>query len=62
MRRFSSYGLIDTDLHYYAPRTELIDRTASQLLGENPEKGGHYMTVWAPRQIRDIERSSFQAS
>ena len=50
MRRFSSYGLIDTDLHYYAPRTELIDHAVSQLLGERPEKGGHYITVWAPRQ------------
>ena len=50
MRRFSSYGPIDTDLHYYAPRTELIDHAVSQLLGERPEKGGHYITVWAPRQ------------
>jgi len=50
MRSFSSYGPIDTDLHYYAPRTELIDRAVSQLIGEKPEKGGHYITVWAPRQ------------
>ena len=50
MRRFSSYGIIDQDLHYYAPRTMLIDRAVMQLLGENPNKGGHYITVWAPRQ------------
>ncbi len=23
---------------------------SGQLLGENPEKGGHYITVWAPGQ------------
>ena len=50
MRKFSSYGPIDKDLYYYAPRTELIDHAVLQLLGKNPEKGGHYITVWAPRQ------------
>ncbi len=50
MRKFSSYGPIDIDLHYYIPRTELIDSAVSQLSGENPQKGGHYITVWAPRQ------------
>ncbi|MCP4216223.1 MAG: AAA family ATPase [bacterium] len=50
MRRFSSYGPIDTELHYFAPRQELIDKTYSQLIGGNATKGGHYITVWAPRQ------------
>ncbi|MCP4150256.1 MAG: hypothetical protein GY757_21085 [bacterium] len=50
MRRFSSYGPIDTDEHYYAPRKALIEKGMSQLLGDNPKKGGHYITVWAPRQ------------
>jgi len=50
MRKFSSYGPPDTELHYYAPRKELLERAYSQLIGENPEKGGHYVTVWAPRQ------------
>ncbi|ETX06958.1 MAG: hypothetical protein ETSY2_14050 [Candidatus Entotheonella gemina] len=50
MRTFSSYGPIDTDLHYYVPRTHLIERALSQLVGESPNKGGHYITVWAPRQ------------
>ena len=50
MRKFSSYGPVNTKLHYYAPRTELIDRAYTQLLGEDPEEGGHYITVWAPRQ------------
>jgi len=50
MRRFSSYGPINPKLHYYAPRKELIEKGYNQLLGEDPEEGGHYITVWAPRQ------------
>jgi len=50
MRKFSSYGTVDTDLHYYVPREALIEQAYTQLVGENPNKGGHYMTVWAPRQ------------
>ncbi len=50
MRKFSSYGPIDRDLNYYAPRKALIARAMAQLVGENPDKGGHYITVWAPRQ------------
>ncbi len=50
MRRFSSYGPIDTEVHYYAPRKKLIERAYTQLMGENPGRGGHYITVWAPRQ------------
>jgi len=50
MRRFSSYGPVDKDLHYYTPRTELVEKGYTQLVGETPSKGGHYFTVWAPRQ------------
>ena len=50
MRRFSSYGPVDKDLHYYVPREELVRRACSELEGRDPEKGGHYVTVWAPRQ------------
>ncbi len=50
MRKFSSYGQIDTDANYYAPRLPLIDHAYTQLLGESPEEGGHYITLWAPRQ------------
>ena len=50
MRKFSSYGPIDTDLHYYAPRQALLTAAYQQLLGENPEKDGRYITVWGPRQ------------
>jgi hypothetical protein len=50
MRKFSSYGPVDVDLHYYAPRQALLERAYEQLVGENPAKGGHYITVWGPRQ------------
>ncbi|MCP4399765.1 MAG: hypothetical protein GY801_20980 [bacterium] len=50
MRKFSSYGQIQTSQHYYAPRTALIEHAYTQLLGETPDEGGHYITVWAPRQ------------
>ncbi|TGO03235.1 hypothetical protein PN36_10655 [Candidatus Thiomargarita nelsonii] len=50
MRKFSSYGPIDRELHYYVPRQELIDEASQHLKGDDPNKGGHYITVWAPRQ------------
>ncbi|MEM7125609.1 MAG: AAA-like domain-containing protein [Chloroflexota bacterium] len=50
MRRFSSYGPIDTELQYYVPRQALIQSGCSYLLGDDPQKGGNYITVWAPRQ------------
>jgi predicted AAA+ superfamily ATPase len=50
MHRFSSYGPVDKDLHYYALRQELVDFAYRQLVGKNLDKGGHYVTVWVPRQ------------
>ncbi|OQX27109.1 MAG: hypothetical protein BWK80_06980 [Desulfobacteraceae bacterium IS3] len=50
MRKFSSYGPVDKDLHFYVLREALIQKAYTHLTGENPEKGGHYITVWAPRQ------------
>ena len=50
MRKFSSYGPVNTKLHYYVPREALIEQAYTQLMGENPDEGGHYITVWAPRQ------------
>ncbi|MDM8550067.1 AAA-like domain-containing protein [Desulfobacterales bacterium HSG2] len=50
MRRFSSYGPVSTKVHYYAPREELIDSAYAELTGDDPQEGGHYITVWAPRQ------------
>ncbi|MCP5049351.1 MAG: AAA family ATPase [bacterium] len=50
MRRFSSYGPVNIKTHYYVPREALIERAYTRLIGEVPEEGGHYITVWAPRQ------------
>jgi hypothetical protein len=50
MRRFTSYGPIDTEQHYYVPREASIEKAYNQLTGYNPRRGGHYFTVWAPRQ------------
>jgi len=50
MKKFSSYGPVDKDIHFYSPRKQLINKTYDQLIGDNPLKGGSYITVWAPRQ------------
>ncbi len=49
MRKFFSYGPVDCAEHFCVPRTEFIEKAMEQLIG-NPEKSGHYFTVWAPRQ------------
>jgi len=45
MRTFCSYGPVNTKLHYYVPRQALVDFACQQLLSEQPEEGGHYITV-----------------
>jgi len=50
MPRFTSYGPVDEEIHYHVPRTALIDRALSEVIGAVPTKGGHYITAWAPRQ------------
>jgi len=49
MRRFHSYGPVNAKLHFCVPRTELIEQCLKSLIG-HPEEGGHYFTIWAPRQ------------
>jgi hypothetical protein len=49
MRRFSSYGPVDPSENFCVPRRELVERCVGDLVG-NPDKGGHYFTIWAPRQ------------
>ncbi len=49
MRRFHSYGPVDCEEHFCVTREELMGQCTNQLIG-NPEKGGHYFTIWAPRQ------------
>jgi len=49
MRKFHSYGPVDREEHFCVGREELVHRCREQLVG-NPEKSGHYFTIWAPRQ------------
>jgi hypothetical protein len=55
MRRFFSYGPIDTEEHYYSPRKELIENAYNQLLGENPQKGGHSLLI---NLLRPLKKSA----
>ena len=49
MRHFHSYGPVDCRYHFCVARKELIVQGVEQLIGV-PEEGGHYFTIWAPRQ------------
>ena len=49
MRRFHSYGPVNCDHHFYVERNSIVDKCTSQLVGI-PEEGGHFFTIWAPRQ------------
>ncbi|QTA82412.1 AAA ATPase-like domain-containing protein [Desulfonema limicola] len=49
MRRFHSYGPVDCRHHFCVKRNNLIQKCFNQLIGI-PEEGGHYFTIWSPRQ------------
>jgi hypothetical protein len=49
MRRFHSCGPVDKDIHFSVPRVNLVENCLHHIIGE-PGKGGHYFTIWAPRQ------------
>lgn len=49
MRQFHSYGPVDARRHFSVPRTLLVQQCFEALVGD-PEEGGHYFTIWAPRQ------------
>ncbi|MDM8536243.1 AAA-like domain-containing protein [Desulfobacterales bacterium HSG17] len=49
MRVFHSYGPVDCEEHFCVQRKELIKSCTKQIIG-NPDKSGHYFTIWAPRQ------------
>lgn len=50
MRHFSSYGPVESEAHFAVPRIDLVERSVTQLVGQPNEKGGHYFTIWGPRQ------------
>ncbi|KJR40768.1 hypothetical protein MCHI_003339 [Candidatus Magnetoovum chiemensis] len=49
MRHFHSYGPVDSRQHFYVPRRTLVENCLTYMLG-NADSGGHYFTIWAPRQ------------
>ncbi len=49
MRQFHSYGPVDCKRHYCVPRKDLVEQCLNQLI-DDPQEGGHYFTIWAPRQ------------
>ena len=49
MRRFYSYGPVNCKHHFCVERQDMIAYCTEQLIGD-PEEGGHYFTIWAPRQ------------
>jgi hypothetical protein len=50
MRKFTSYGPAEPLAHYYVERRALVEQCVEQLIGRPEEKGGHYFTIWGPRQ------------
>ena len=61
MRKFSSYGPINKDLHYYAPRMALIDHAYWQLSGDDPARDGRYITVFI-EAVDDDNRRKFEVA
>jgi hypothetical protein len=49
MRQFHSYGPVNSDQHFCVERNSIVDKCTNQLVGI-PEEGGHFFTIWAPRQ------------
>jgi hypothetical protein len=49
MKRFHSYGPVDSRTHFTVPRTDLVQTCLESLVGD-AENGGHYFTIFAPRQ------------
>ena len=50
MRHFNSYGPVNCKAHFCVERLALIENGVQQLIGSPEEEGGHYFTIWAPRQ------------
>ena len=50
MKQFTSYGPPHPDSEYMVQRPKLVQDIAQRLIGR-PDTGGHYFTVFAPRQV-----------
>jgi len=50
MRRFTSYGPVESKANFAVERRDLVNQCVEQLVGTPEERGGHYFTIWGPRQ------------
>lgn len=50
MRRFHSYGPVDSRFHFGVERRDLVETCKAQLVGD-PGEGGHFFTIWGARQV-----------
>ena len=50
MRHFTSYGPPDPKKHFTVERKKLVEKCLKNLIGDPPEDGGYFFTIWAPRQ------------
>jgi len=50
MRRFTSYGPVEAKANFGVERRELVEKCVEQLIGAPEESGGHFFTIWGPRQ------------
>jgi len=50
MRSFSSYGPVNRKVNFCVDRDQLLDSCFKNLVGLPDEDGGHYFTIWGPRQ------------
>ena len=49
MREFYSYGPVNCRRHFCVPRRDLVEGCLKHIVGDM-EDGGHYFTIWSPRQ------------
>ncbi len=49
MREFYSYGPVNCRRHFCVPRRELVRQCMEYIVGD-VQDGGHYFTIWSPRQ------------
>jgi len=64
MRKFSSYGAVDKDLHFYVPREELIQKAYTQLIGRPRKRKAAITSPSGPppmRQDMDHAGSALEA-
>ena len=60
MRRFHSYGPVNSKYHFCVERKEIIEKCKDQLTGI-PEEGGHFYTIWPVKNKLSFSLVQLQA-